>query len=384
MTEFNLVLSTDINYLPYTFVACQSVIDAIENKKFEGSSDDDKIIFNVLVDESVDIEEVKNKSDSFVERNRRVIDHEFKFYHVDSSIFEGCIKYRNSLGIYYRLAADNIFDKSIETLLYLDVDVLVLADVRELFATTNLEGRVLGAVNDFFMITNSGKKYFIKSHDSSVPDLELDVNNCFNSGVLLINMNEWRAQNIGERSRQLAKQYSSLLPDQDILNYLNQNYYHLNYAWNFYNYNFCLQYNADSKRYDRVLEIPNTHTDSVNSKGAERNQFLEAVASPKILHFNQNHKPWNIDLGDNWYHWVFYNLTYIDYLNKWYDTAHKVEEYSDKLTFNFINKASIVSIAFKEIMQFRRKVRKQRNLTLIICGVLLIMQIITMLYVFLD
>lgn len=113
MTEFNLVLSTDINYLPYTFVACQSVIDAIENKKFEGSSDDDKIIFNVLVDESVDIEEVKNKSDSFVERNRRVIDHEFKFYHVDSSIFEGCIKYRNSLGIYYRLAADNIFDKSI-------------------------------------------------------------------------------------------------------------------------------------------------------------------------------------------------------------------------------------------------------------------------------
>lgn len=35
-------------------------------------------------------------------------------------------------------------------------------------------------------------------------------------------------------------------------------------------------------------------------------------------------------------------------------------------------------------MQFRRKVRKERNLTLIICGVLLIMQIITMLYVFLD
>lgn len=49
MNDYNVVLATDNNYLPYSFVACQSIIDSLESSSAGGQtvSNDDRIIFNL-------------------------------------------------------------------------------------------------------------------------------------------------------------------------------------------------------------------------------------------------------------------------------------------------------------------------------------------------
>ena len=66
MNDYNVVLATDNNYLPYSFVACQSIIDSLESSSDGGQtvSNDDRIIFNLIVDNSVNTDILKEKCQS--------------------------------------------------------------------------------------------------------------------------------------------------------------------------------------------------------------------------------------------------------------------------------------------------------------------------------
>lgn len=67
MSNYNILLATDINYLPYSFVTCQSVLDSLSNhnatmeasyRAFNEANSNDKIIFHIVVDETVNTEEL--------------------------------------------------------------------------------------------------------------------------------------------------------------------------------------------------------------------------------------------------------------------------------------------------------------------------------------
>ena len=110
---------------------------------------------------------------------------------------------------YARLLIPDIFPETVSRILYLDCDILVLNDLQEL-CEADLEGNVVGAVVD-------GLDTNLKNN--TVPTAVPRVRDYFNCGVLLIDLDKWRANHISSR----ALEYLNLNPespfsDQDALN----------------------------------------------------------------------------------------------------------------------------------------------------------------------
>ena len=84
MSDYNILLATDINYLPYSFVTCQSVLDSLGVHHTSANSNNcsdnkntratDRIIFHIVVDETVNTEELSKKAEAFQIRNEHIID----------------------------------------------------------------------------------------------------------------------------------------------------------------------------------------------------------------------------------------------------------------------------------------------------------------------
>jgi lipopolysaccharide biosynthesis glycosyltransferase len=156
---------------------------------------------------------------------------------------------------YARLLLPAVFPECSSRLLYLDSDVLVLGNLAYL-ATTDLQGRVLGAVLDGMdSPVKAGHPRF-----KGVPS----VSAYFNAGVLLIDLKRWREEKITERALEYLKRNpNSPYSDQDALNVACDGFWTpLPEQWNFQNH-----YGRDIAR---MLE-------------SER---------PRIVHFVTNSKPW--------------------------------------------------------------------------------------------
>jgi lipopolysaccharide biosynthesis glycosyltransferase len=112
---------------------------------------------------------------------------------------------------YARLLLPQKFDESPARILYLDADLLVLGDLEALWET-QLEGAVLGAVRDDTL------DRALKSSDPGWVGLPR-VADYFNAGVLLIDLQRWRAERISEKALAYLTQYPhSPFSDQDALN----------------------------------------------------------------------------------------------------------------------------------------------------------------------
>lgn len=133
-----------------------------------------------------------------------------------------------SIEMYYRILAQFLLPESIERVLWLDADIIVLKNI-----------------SDFYHQSFDGKKYIV-APDRGVNNpkykRELGLSEeCtyFNSGVLLMNLECLRKETSEEIINETAKviQARLVLPDQDLLNYL----YHddVKYVdWRVYNYQY--------------------------------------------------------------------------------------------------------------------------------------------------
>ena len=222
MSSYNLLLASDRNYVCYCFVTCQSVIDAINNEREreDVANNRDKIIFNILVDETVDQIELNQKCESFIARNTSCVDISFNIKTASKEPLKNAPTLNGSLLTYYRIFLDNLFDDDINLCLYLDCDVIVRKDIRALFNETDMAGFVLGAVPDFCAEEDSPPNgtLSVPKKNHIVADLEIPLSNYFNAGVMLINFQEYRDQNISKKCLSLLKDYSPSRHDQDLLN----------------------------------------------------------------------------------------------------------------------------------------------------------------------
>ncbi len=110
--------------------------------------------------------------------------------------------------IYIRLMMPSILGAETGRLLYLDVDMIILSSLRPL-AEIDLQGHVLAAVDE-------PVRGLIETRDLPFPaDAPY-----FNSGMLLIDLDRWRAEEIGQRAFDFAFEHADNigLPDQDALN----------------------------------------------------------------------------------------------------------------------------------------------------------------------
>ncbi len=193
---------------------------------------------------------------------KKLRDFEIKFYDMtkyDWSMFPDN-HIHTSEAAYYRLRIPEILPRNITKVLYLDGDIIVEQDLKELW-NTDLLDFVLGAVEDvngvnFGIRLNLSKKYF-------------------NSGVLLLNLDKLRRTDLMKKIIKYVKDNKEriLCHDQDILNGLfNDQYREIPLKWN-----VCHPMYVPDRR------LKHTYTDY---------DILIARQNPGIIHFTGN-KPWH-------------------------------------------------------------------------------------------
>ncbi|MCD8381441.1 MAG: glycosyltransferase family 8 protein [Clostridiales bacterium] len=114
--------------------------------------------------------------------------------------------------MYYRLLAPQLLPETLDRILYLDPDILVINPIRPLWET-DLEGNLFAAA------AHTGKTEI--ANDVNRIRLQME-NEYYNSGVLLIDMARGREEIKPEQIFQYATEHPKglILPDQDILNVL--------------------------------------------------------------------------------------------------------------------------------------------------------------------
>jgi len=106
-----------------------------------------------------------------------------------------------TLDSYVRLFLPEILGPEVGKLLYLDCDLLVCADIAELW-NTDLGNQILGAVPDAFSEDHVSLGF--EEHETY-----------FNAGVLLIDLRRWRSSNLTERAVEYIRTNKTVLRHHD-------------------------------------------------------------------------------------------------------------------------------------------------------------------------
>lgn len=172
---------------------------------------------------------------------------------------------RYTAAMWYRILLPELLP-GVERVLYLDVDTIVLDDLSPLWRL-DLGGRLVAAVTNVFEDWSRHRP----------EQLGIAARDYFNSGVLLLNLDEMRVARATEALREVAARQAGVpgWPDQDALNIvLGGRRLELHPRWNAMNSVLALP-GAESVYGDRAL--------------------AEARARPAIRHFEgpEHNKPWH-------------------------------------------------------------------------------------------
>jgi len=161
-----------------------------------------------------------------------------------------------TLATYYRLFFPQLIDQNISRLIYIDVDTLIVGDLITLYDSL-LGGKVIAAVKEAEMEPR--------------PDIDFaNLNDYFNAGVLLIDLLEWRAQDITKQALDIITTYGERLKyhDQDALN---------------------LVFRGSWQRVDNRFNLMKAYIPHDLPRRAFDNYLHDKV----IIHYNGALKPWH-------------------------------------------------------------------------------------------
>ncbi len=235
--------STDNNYLPFLSVALRSMIDNLNPETHcrvhilnDGLCEEGKVRLTAMQTEAVKIEfvDVRPLIEPLLEKLN------LRDYYTPS--------------IYYRLFIPTLFPQYSRAI-YLDADIAVTGDITKLY-NIPLGERLVGAVSDAIIASHEDFRFYAEG------GLGIPYYRYFNSGVLVMNLDQFRLQGIKERFTYLLETYrfETVCPDQDYLNEL------------------C---------YGQVLYLDN----GWNKMSIDRNY----IGMPSLIHYNMFFKPWQYD-----------------------------------------------------------------------------------------
>src|SRR5690349_2559637 len=170
-STIHLGIAFDINYLPHFYALFASIINSNGHNKIHVHS----IITGVNI-------EVQKKIQQYATGNG----HSISFYEIDEHFVNKFVLTGTwSSAVYYRLFFPLLVPKEVTRILYLDTDIVVVGDLRELYQT-DLGDYPLAAVYDNYVKT--------------APQLGIyEEENYFNSGMMLMNIPVWNEQNISQQ-----------------------------------------------------------------------------------------------------------------------------------------------------------------------------------------
>ena len=274
-----ICFSTDQNYIPYLGVAIQSIID--------NSSPRNNYDINVLY-ESLSVAQQRK----ILQMKRENISIRFislrPYYSRLPDIFYTRSHFTKA--IYNRFFIPQIFS-GYSKVLYLDCDLVVDKDIAELYDTVLGDKYLVAAVRDYECIRWASKdKNFGISYFGNFLNLS-NVLNYFQSGVLLMNIQQMRQENFCQKLFDtLERIQSPKFPDQDIFNIVCENrVLFLDARWNV------------------EFHIPVWHSDWMQTMPVSMlYDYIESRENPWIVHYAGSKKPWHnacLEMGS--YFWKY-------------------------------------------------------------------------------
>ncbi|MCI6305652.1 MAG: DUF4422 domain-containing protein [Subdoligranulum sp.] len=281
--DIPIVLSANDAYVPYVTVLLKSL--------FENA--DKTYNYDVIILTS-DITSEHQQSLTSQFANDKV---SLRFFNV-SNLIDGrslFIHRHFTVEIYYRLLIQDIMT-DYNKVLYLDSDMVILDDISKLY-NTDIGNNFIAAVVDadfagcYKGVDPDRKDYFDKTLRMNSPY------HYFNSGVLIMNLNQFRKHLTTDYIFNLAESKKFLFPDQDILNIVCEGHvFYLDMSWNV----MMNWKDNNSCRLNTVRLAPHDMYEA----------YMESRKHPKIAHYAGFQKPWNkFDCDYSIYFWHYARKT---------------------------------------------------------------------------
>ena len=257
----DVVFATDRGYLQHLAVALASLLENNSGMNI------------YIINNDMSGADWKKLEKLFIGKDSKLINSK-----IDDSQIECLITHSHfTKAMYYRLFIPDIVkgDKA----LYLDTDIVVNQRIDDLYNTEISDTFIAAVVNPG--INNQS-------------DLGMEHSaKYFNSGVMLINLEYWRAYNVKEKVIEFVGRKPEVIqfPDQDGLNsVINGNWLELHPKYNLHTGLLCINYPPDSP-------------------------IKEAIDNPTIIHYTGSPKPWHFRSNHRYkrFYWKYLKMTPFKY-----------------------------------------------------------------------
>ena len=258
MEKICVVFASDNNYAQHAAVAMVSIL--------MNAAVPERLSF-YLLDDNV-AEPVKEKMRQSIERYGA----ELHFIAVDAEAFcHFFVSGQLSRTAYFRLEMANLLPDDVDRAIYLDCDLLVWEDIGILWKY-DMKGKPLAAVPDLGIMASS-KDWGRKQQSLGMERTDL----YFNSGVLMVDLAQWRSKGYGGQVEQVAMEHDYQHHDQDALNKV----FYRNWE------PLPLRWNVIPPVWQLFLKIL--------CRARYRKAAMEARTHIAILHYAGGYKPWEYE-----------------------------------------------------------------------------------------
>lgn len=257
----NIVYSADDNYARHAGISIMSLLD---NNK---SSD----IINIYIIDNGISEENRKNIDKIVSSYHRKIEY-INFEKYKSKLVLNNYGWELPISAYARLFVDEMLPQTVNKVIYLDCDIIVNDSIETLW-NTDLCGKTIGAVQDIC--------YNVFKDETGIKE---DYR-YFCSGVILIDLNLWRAANCNKKIISYIDSRNGVVRhhDQTILNgVFGTDYFVLHPKYDVLTPMFIMSYD-NMKAYFKC-----------GNDFYSKSEVDEAVKEPAIIHFTSSNigRPW--------------------------------------------------------------------------------------------
>lgn len=263
-----ILLASDDKYARYITVVVESII--------QNSSDENN--YDIIVLGSKIAEPTKERLYASTRGKSNFSLRVFDFAEeLEKTDFKIVSYYSNA--IYMRIYMPTVMPNYSKAI-YLDCDLIVERDIAELY-NIDIGTNLVAAVRDIGMLMHyfTEDKRYISMEYFENELAGVDPENYFNSGVLVMNLEEFRGRFTLEELIEAVNRPGLHFPDQDGLNMLCTGSTHfLNCAWN------TLPETLGNRKVNEMVKcIPEKYM----------SEYIAARSKPSIVHYAMKQKPWN-------------------------------------------------------------------------------------------
>lgn len=312
MLLFDICFSLDDNYSEQLAVAITSII--------KNSKDDE--IFNFYVLDGgisdhnktriLNLKKIKNFNIKFIEMNYD----DFETCPMLKEYNEQYQDYHTTKPTYFRFQLPSLLPE-LDKLLYLDCDIVVSDSLKTLYET-DIEGYYAAMVADV---------------DNKIEMTRLNLPEYYNAGVMLINLAQWRKDDIQNKLFEYCEKNKEQLlwQDQDVINL-------------FFN--------------NKILKLPDKWNFQIAKGDFEDAQLVFKNCKEKVvLHFAGRYKPW-LNLLDSPIFEIYYSYLYLipwldniyTYKNQWFNLKLKQNLFEGLITEEFDKSYNYVKSVKKDLL----------------------------------